>query len=453
MANLASNQFGTDIAMPDVEFRKGNMHKLRKLLDEQGSALILVALGFSVLLGFTALAVDMGQMFHAKRNMQIAADAAAVAGSLDYLYNGSVTSAKAAAKSASSSNFYTDGTNSVTVTPNMGPTVGAYAGNTNFFEVIVSQPVPTLFMATVGKKTMTIEARAVAGTPVPGDVCIWVMNPTGADMNVQGSYDIETPKCGIYVNSPASSSFSTTGNGGTINALFLDVVGNSPPSHQTTPTPATINTAPRTNPWGNLTGPTPANGGCSTSNTDATTTSLTGTLGTVTVTGPGAGNAKCYSNTAGVTLKDVTFGPGVYVFENGVKLQGTDTIQGPGTLDIYSGAFSQVNNAVLNITAPTSGTYNAIALMQPATNTKALSIQMGSSNSTMIGYIYAPGANVNMQDNGTGACSPNATTTRGTESTGIVAGTFSVGPSQLCINSYDLAHPTTTPNRVVTLIE
>ena len=40
-----------------------------------------------LLMAFLALAIDVGTLFRARRNMQIAADAAAVAGALDYKYN------------------------------------------------------------------------------------------------------------------------------------------------------------------------------------------------------------------------------------------------------------------------------------------------------------------------------------------------------------------------------
>ena len=57
--------------------------------DEVGQTLVLTALCLGAMLGVVALATDVGLMFHARRNMQIAADSAAVAGALDYLYNGS----------------------------------------------------------------------------------------------------------------------------------------------------------------------------------------------------------------------------------------------------------------------------------------------------------------------------------------------------------------------------
>jgi uncharacterized membrane protein len=75
---------------------------------ERGQALVLTAFSVVALVGFVALATDVGVLFRAKRNMQIAADAAATAAALDYLYNGSVSSAKTAGQAAATANGVTN---------------------------------------------------------------------------------------------------------------------------------------------------------------------------------------------------------------------------------------------------------------------------------------------------------------------------------------------------------
>jgi hypothetical protein len=258
------------------------------------------------------------------------------------------------------------------------------------------------------------------------------MAASGTGLKLKGSYDIEAPNCGIYVNSPSGDAIKITGNGGTVNARFVDVVGNAAGNHTTNPTPDTLNAAPRQNPWGNLPGPTEANGGCTT--IDTSTTSITGT-----VAGPGLNNAICFQNA--VTLNGATLGPGVYMFENGVNISGTVTVNG-GTIDVYGGTFNQPSNTLVNVSAPTSGTYSGIAIMQPANNTNQLQVQFGSNNQTLDGYIFAPGAEVFLQDNG-----------GGTTATGIVASDLYDNSSAIRIPSYDAAHPTTTLNRVAILVE
>jgi Flp pilus assembly protein TadG len=408
-----------------------------KLKEESGNVLVLAALSMTVLLAFMGLATDVGILFQTRRNVQIAADAAAVAGALDYLYNASTSSAKAAGKAASSANGVTDGTNSAAVTINIPPSFGPNSGNSAYVEALVSRPTSTFFMGMKGQgltgvRSVTVTARAVAGIPTYGQACIWLMATSGTALDLQGKYDIEATDCGVYVNSPSSNALSVTGNSGIMNTMFLDVVGSSTSVHATSPTAPTLNAAPRKSPWGNLKGPTESNGGCTT--VDKTTTSVTGT-----VTGPGLGNAICYQKA--VTLNGATLGAGTYMFEKGVTISGTVTVNG-GTLDVYGGTFNQPSNTLVNITAPTSGTYNGIAIMQPSNNTNNLQVQFGSNNQTLDGYIYSPGAEVYLQDNGGGIVA-----------TGIVAATMFDKASTIRIPSYDKAHPTTTPNRIVTLVE
>src|SRR5215475_2110057 len=57
--------------------------------DESGQMLVLTALCMTLLMGFLALAIDVGILFRAKRNVQIAADAGAIAGALHQQYGGS----------------------------------------------------------------------------------------------------------------------------------------------------------------------------------------------------------------------------------------------------------------------------------------------------------------------------------------------------------------------------
>ncbi len=69
--------------------------------NEDGQTLVLTALCMTAMLGFMALAIDVGLLFRAKRNMQITADAVAVAAALDFYY-GNATNTNALIPCASS---------------------------------------------------------------------------------------------------------------------------------------------------------------------------------------------------------------------------------------------------------------------------------------------------------------------------------------------------------------
>ena len=426
--------------------------KIRK--DETGQVLVLTALSMTLMLGFVGLAVDVGMLFHAKRNMQIAADAAALAGALDYKYNASPSLAVAAAQNAALANGIT---NLGDLTVHVPPADGPNAGSTGFVEAIVSVPNPTVFMSLFGFNSVNVGARAVAGNGGPGDACVYVLDPkASAAMELQGSFAVNAPQCGVVVNSSDPDALQFTGAAGTLVSKWVSVVGgDGGQSGDSTPAPVTGG-APISDPLGGLMGPTNNNGGCTASGdgfpgesgtTDTTTTTLTGT-----VTGPGAGNASCY--TQAINLNSATLGPGIYVFENGVTLSGNITAIGV-TLDVQNGGmtiptggvnFGTAGDKTTGLVAPTSGQTNGIALMEPPGNNSMIQIQKGNATGNITGIIYAPSAELYLQDSG------------GDKSGGIsfyadiIVGTLFDKTATMQINSYS-SGGSNSPLTKVTLVE
>ncbi len=418
---------------------------MRTQKNESGQALIFVALSLAVLMGFMALAVDVGILFRTRRNMQIAADSAATAAALNYLYYGSVSSAKSAAIAAAAANGVTITTSDINTPPSTGPNSGTTAGA--YFEVIPHQATGTTFMGVISNSnSVNVGARAVAGTPSASKACIWIGNATNAKdaFDLQGNAQIFAAGCGVYVNSSSSTAVVIKGNPANVTAAFFDVHGNysgqaAKPPHQPTLPTVVPPKATRSEPfWDRIL--------LLTALAVIQCGSVNKRLSTVLHS---ANGITCFSTANVVTLAGgATLGGGViYVFENGVSINGNiivGTTANGSTLDIGSnaGTLNQASNSVLNITAPTSGTYNGIAIMQPAGNTTDLQVQFGSNNETLDGMIYAPGAKVYLQDNGGGVTA-----------TGVVADTMEIKSSSLTIPSYSAAHPTTTPLRAVTMVE
>ena len=170
--------------------------RIRK--DESGQIVVLAALSMTVLFGFIALAIDVGLLFNAKRKLQNCADAAATSAAIDYMFNASTTTARAAATSAVTLNQMSNVTTTVNFNPNI---TSAYHNSAYYVEVILSQPDPTFFMGMFNHKSVTIGARAVAGMPGGGNACVIVLNPhaSGA-MNLQGSFDVSANNCGVMVD-------------------------------------------------------------------------------------------------------------------------------------------------------------------------------------------------------------------------------------------------------------
>ncbi|MDE3148956.1 MAG: hypothetical protein KGL37_05755, partial [Acidobacteriota bacterium] len=414
---------------------------------ESGQVLVLTALSMMLMLGFVGLAVDVGMLFHARRNMQIAADAAALAGALDYKYYSSKGSAIAAAQEAALANGITDLSDLIV---NVPPLNGPNITSPGFIEAIVSTPNPTVFMSLFGFRTVNVGARGVAGNGGASDACLYVLDPTADDaMDVQGSFVINAPGCGIVVNSKSGNALQFTGAAGRLTAAWVSVVGgDGGHSEDSTPAPVTGG-APISDPI-NLTGPTPTNGGCTggdgfpgqSGTTDTTTTTLTGDLS---ASGPGVGKVICY--TQAINLNNVTLGPGIYVFQNGVTTNGfVNSAPGGTTLDIYGGALHINTGTVLNLVAPTSGETADIVLMEPANNTSQITIQKGDATGTITGIIYAPKAELFLQDSGgdnKGALTFTAD---------IVVGTFFDKTAVMNLTSYNDANPNSRLKKV-TLVE
>jgi Flp pilus assembly protein TadG len=405
--------------------------------------LVVTALCMTALLGFVALAVDVGVLFRAKRNIQIAADAAAVAGALDYHYNGIVSLAQTAAANAATANGYTNGSGA-SVTVNCAPAVGPHASAScnGYFEVVITAPNTTAFMGTFGYRNMNVTARAVAGNGGPSGACVIVTDPAAfAAMNLQGP--MTAVNCGVIVDSSSGNALSITG-GGSLSAGSIAVVGGG--GGGSNPAPVT-GAAPMSDPL-QLTGPTPLNGGCAsagytdsrthltTSGTiDTTTTTLTGT-----VSGPGTGRAICYANP--VILNNAQLGPGIYVFENGVTTNGTVTTNG-ATIDLYGGSLTATTGTVLALNAPASGETNGIALMEPRNNINQIAIPNGNVTGSINGIIYAPNAQLLVQGSGGGL----------SFTSDLIVHQLSDQNATLTINNYGTANPGTTPITKVTLVE
>jgi hypothetical protein len=437
--------------------------------DKSGQALVLTAVSMSMILGVMGLAIDAGLLFRARRQMQIAADGAAVAAATSYKHTGSVGTARTAGQNAG----VIDGvpaTSGVTINcpPTSGPNTGGGGSCNGYFEAIVNEPSPTFFMRLFKIGSVTVAARAVAGTPSASNACVVILNPSASDaMELQGSFTVNASSCGIVVDSSDPDALQFTGGGGTLTAGSVAVVGgDGGQTGDSSPAPVT-GAAPMSDPI-SLTGPTPSNGGCSAAgdgfsgmngvnssgvsgaesgSTDSSTTSLTGN-----VNGPGGpGNAICY--TKAVSINNATLGQGIYVFENGVTVGGNVTSGAGGTtLDIYGGSFTISTGTTLGLVAPQSNSgasyeTNGIALMEPANNGNQITIQKGDASGSLNGIIYAPSAKLFLQDSG-GDKSGGISLT-----TDLIVNELFDKTATLTINSYASSSGTYSPLTQVTLVE
>jgi Flp pilus assembly protein TadG len=404
---------------------------MKRLTDESGQALIISALCMTCLFGFIALAVDAGVMLREKRLLQIAADSAAVAGALELTYY--PAGVTAAAKAASAANGFTDTVNGATVTVNTPPTYGPHTGvaNANYVEVIVSQNQPTFFMKFFGLTSMTPTVRAVAENGGSSYGCINVQSPNAAPaMLLKGSFQIDSPNCGIVINSnDPTDALEFKGNGGSITAGSVGVVGGMKGYHDGESNPAPISgIVPQSDPLSYL---------------DASFPTPTGCVAGGTLTG--AVPSGCYSGA--VTVKNAVL-TGMYVFTGDVTLGGSVTTGvGGATIDLTSGTLGENAGTTLTLVAPKTGTFNGIAIMAPPTNTSTVTLDFGNATGSITGIFYMPGANLFLQDSGGGSCPGGLSLT-----TDLIIGTLDDQTGSICITSYSQTTPG-SPLTKVLLVE
>jgi Flp pilus assembly protein TadG len=360
------------------------MTSLKKLKDESGQALVMSALCMTCLIGFVALATDVGVLLREKRLAQIAADAGAIAGAGEYNYGGA-TAANTAAQAATTQNGFTNGSSGATVTVHSPPSYGPHASANGYVEVIVQQVQPPLFRGLLKLGSITVAARAVANANGTTNGCIYTLGTTGTDIGITGNSNIQVTTCGLIDNSSSGSALSLTGNV-TLDAQSIGVVGGVAKSGNITlsPTPVT-GVVPTSDPLAFLTAPT-VPGTCSAD---------PNLLGNITQTlAPG-----CYNGITANGNVNLTLSSGLYIINGPLSMTGNVSLSGTGvTLDLLGTASLPTGNVTLNLIAPTSGTYNGVVIFQPSTNTNALSIT-GNAGSTFEGIVYAPGAAVTLTGN------------------------------------------------------
>lgn len=385
--------------------------------NEKGQAIYLIAFGIVALVGFTALSIDGGRILSKRRNVQNAADNAALAGALAKCSNLSVTSA--ALNTAGNNGYSNDGTTN-TITINQPPGSGPYSSNTNYVEVLISADVERAFSQVVFGGNQAVEARAVAycrpgfSGPVGEGNAIIGLTDTGIGLNAVGNGDVYVYSGGIHVNSSSGNALTLTGNGDVVADTITAVGGyvDSSSTNDFLPTPIT-GSAKYVDPLDKLEPPeNPYSGPCinfTASGHDSATIS------------PG----KYCSITVSLSA-DLYMEPGLYVVDGGnftitssgditsteagitlLLLNGASfNCAGNGSVTLVntfiyveSGSFTVAGNGNYDVQAPTSGPWSGMMLFMDQDNTSAVKI-VGNGSSSIGGTIYAPESTVTVEGNG-----------------------------------------------------
>jgi hypothetical protein len=378
---------------------------------QRGVILVLLGIMMTVLIAFMGLAVDVGLMFWVRRRAQTAADAAAMTAILEMKRGATFQNASNAAIVDSGMNGFTHGQSDTTVTINRPPTSGPMAGNNEAIEAIVSRTVPAYFMRVTGRNSMVIRARAV-GKLGAGSACVYALNPTASSaMFITGTVNVSFA-CGVAVASNHASRAFNMNGGARLNMTNNDrvqVIGGWDISGQSQVLDSAgqrhdpINTSTVTDPFASY-GP-PSTSGLNTVSANGRRTYDMNSPPPGRAIPPGiyCGGLKIL-NTGGQTFTM----NGLYIMAGGglsimsqARVTGTNTTIFNSQSSFYpqcSGNFPYdpidfEGQAVVRITAPTSGSNEAMGIVQDRRVTGQLNRDnklVGGSNLTIDGVLYFP---------------------------------------------------------------
>jgi len=396
--------------------RTATKRLLRVFREESANVAIMFGLSAPVLLGGAGIALEAGNWYYTRREMQNAADAAAIAASS----NG--TSSYATEAQAVTANYgFVNGSNSVTVTPlNNQPCPD---GTTTCYTVTITKSVP-LYLAQVlgyngnttvgGHKGVSLQTSATATQGSQQvQLCLLALGTTSTDIISNGAPNANLAGCNIMADSSSTCNGHNLGANygiahGSDNGCGINQVSNAP----IVPDPYAY-LASQIPAMGNHCGTTPTypqedkhGGGLPSSNMWSSSTL---NLANSTVM---CGDQQLQND---VTIND-TNGPAVLVIENGqLDLNGhtLSTASGSSVTLIFSGDGTSgythypTGGGTLATSAPTSGTWKGMALYQDPSITDGVSFTYAGNTPEwdMNGIVYLPNANVTFS----GAVNKNAT--------------------------------------------
>jgi len=427
--------------------RSSSPRAASEIVSESGQATIFAALCMTLLISFMALAVDVGHFRYMQRNLQTAADAAALAAANEIRICGGMQNCAAmqtAAQSALTENGYTvdnfvtncsaqpsDGLTLMINNPSCYNTSDPNRSGTQkltYAEAVITQHVPTYFGRIIGLNSVVASARAEAQRGVGGP-CIYALDPTGAGAITLGAGVLLRSNCGIVDESNSAAALecavglgitapSIKVTGGADGLLGGLLCGSHPPphTHVAAPNPA--------DPLAYLPAPPTANDSCGTTRSSPYTgspsqVSVVLGLGSHVVFNPGV-----YCGGINITasiLGNITFNPGTYILRQGsggllglsttggltITISALSTITGSG-VTFYSegGSTSAINGFSItapstlglsnfNLSAPTSGEYGGVLFFEAHGNTSQSSFLLGlAQGGSLNGAIYAPSSTV-----------------------------------------------------------
>lgn len=363
----------------------------RLMKDRRGNTLAIAAVAFPIVVGAAGLATDTIQWTLWKRQLQRAADSAAIAGVYDRQSSNGGTSTVASTVSHDLTL-----NNHVWMNLKSGYPQIAFPANsgvkTNQVQVTLAIQQRLPFSALFMMAPPTIIANATAATiPAGGDACVQALESSANQTGVtnSGNTTVSAPNCIIYSNSPSVNSASAGGSS-SVTAKAIAAVGGISQSNNWQVGQYLPYSPSLADPFAGVS-PNPNDMNCTTAAADPSTNwAAMKTAG-----------INCFSSLsvgANKTLNvPADFGP-IYINGGSVDLKGTFNCTGCSIVltnkstatNATIGTFDSNAQATNNISAPTTGTYKGIAVYQDRRATGNTNKINGGSTSVITGAIYFP---------------------------------------------------------------
>lgn len=381
------------------------LHRL--LNDKRGNVLIIAAAAMPLMIGSAGLATDTIQWAMWKRQLQRAADSAAIAGVYDRSNNGGQTSSTSSAVDHDLSLNHHTGLSLVAGYPKV-----AFPSNTSTqvdqvqVQLAVQQRLPFsgMFMQTPPLIRTTAVAASVPGTD---EFCVVSLEPsasvTGISIIGNAALDLD---CSLMSNSPSPNSAYAKGSS-TVNAKSIAAVGGIQQSSSWNVQSYQPYSPALDDPFADV-NPSPSDMNCDTGrldeNTDLNRTDSNGK------------KYNCFSSLRVGSNRSLTLPDGTYYVNGGDAFIQGDISCNACTIVLTNvstasnatiGEFKVNASSKINLNAPATGKFAGIALYQDRRSSNNSNKVNGNSNSVINGAVYFPSSTLDY--NGTGNSSATCT--------------------------------------------
>jgi hypothetical protein len=402
----------------------GFIRKLRK--DRKGNILVIAGAALPLVVGSAGLATDTIQWVLWKRQLQRAADSAAIAGVYDRIETGNTDSVEGTVEHDLTLNLHTgfdllDDQTDIDTPADEGDNVDQV-----HVKIAAQRALPFSSMFMSAAPTIIAEATA-ASVPGGDDYCVLSLESTAkTGIYITGSSTIAMD-CGMMTNSVSANNAAQAEGSSDVTATSVAAQGGIQQSNNWNVDVYDPYQEPKDDPYADVdipagdmkcAGHNKTQGGKTVWVNDA----LTETTDLDAAKDAGNNKANCFSSLSVGSGKTLTLPPGTYYINAGdVNIQG-NLIANQGTTIVLTnssgsptatiGSFSMNAGATLDIKAPSDGNFAGIAVYQDrrAQDKMANQVNMnagspnkinGDSASSIIGALYFPKTQVTFNGGGT----------------------------------------------------